>query len=80
MNGDSGVKKAANKVKQVAASAGAATAAAANGNKKRRKDLKPIITGEAQTGTSQGSASSSKRCVPSFNEETYTRLVVCGPH
>ncbi|TGZ82156.1 kinase domain-containing protein [Ascodesmis nigricans] len=60
MNGDSGVKKAASKVKQVASSAGAATAAAANGNKKRRKDLKPIITGDGQHGASQGSASSAK--------------------
>ncbi|KAG0638802.1 kinase-like domain-containing protein [Tuber brumale] len=54
MNGDVGVKKAAmNKVKQVA-NVATGSGAIANGNKKRRKgqDLKPIITGEQQNGSS----------------------------
>ncbi|KAL7269012.1 serine/threonine protein kinase, CMGC [Rhizina undulata] len=58
MNGDIGVKKAAiNKVKQVANAA--AGAASTNGNKKRRKgqDLKPIITGERQNGSSPTTSS-----------------------
>jgi hypothetical protein len=59
MNGDAGVKKAAalnNKVKQVANAATNAANASANGIKKRRKDLKPIITGEGQSGSNPGSA------------------------
>jgi len=66
MNGDVGVKKAAalNQVKQVAKAATSAANASANGIKKRRKDLKPIITGEGQqSGSGQGSAGSTKRCV-----------------
>lgn len=58
MNGDVvGVKKAAmNKVKQVASAATAAANPLTNGNKKRRKgqDLKPIITGEKENGSSGG--------------------------
>lgn len=74
MNGDVGTKNAAvNKVKQVAsaatsaatsaasATATAAAAAANGGNKKRRKDLKPIITGEGSP--TQGAQGSSKRYV-----------------
>ncbi|KAH0605992.1 uncharacterized protein H6S33_004449 [Morchella sextelata] len=61
MNGDVGVKKAAmNKVKQVATAAATAatTNPITNGNKKRRKgqDLKPIMTGEKETGSTNGSA------------------------
>lgn len=61
MNGDVGVKKAAmNKVKQVATAAAtaAATNPITNGNKKRRKgqDLKPIMTGEKENGSTNGSA------------------------
>lgn len=64
MNGDVGVKSKAamNKVKQVAtAAATSVTNPITNGNKKRRKgqDLKPIITGEKENGSSSGSASGS---------------------
>ena len=75
MNGDKSAKTAAvNKVKQVAgaaqsaatsaasATAQAAAVAANGGNKKRRKDLKPIITGESSPApTGPGGV---KRCVP----------------
>ncbi|CCX08292.1 Similar to Serine/threonine-protein kinase SKY1; acc. no. Q03656 [Pyronema omphalodes CBS 100304] len=78
MNGDAGVKKAAalnNKVKQVANAATNAANASANGIKKRRKDLKPIITGEGQSGSNPGSAKSSpspppKTAVPHFTVDT----------
>jgi serine/threonine-protein kinase SRPK3 len=64
MNGEVGVKKAAlNKVKQVANAATNAAVANGNGNnKKRRKDLKPIIIGEKQQGgPTQSSVGSAMR-------------------
>ena len=66
MNGD-GAKKTTvlNKPKQVAGTPTSPVSATANGvGKKRRKDLKPIITGDGQqSGSAQGSAT---RCVRSL--------------
>jgi hypothetical protein len=63
MNGDSGKGTASNKGKPLLSVAAASVAAAANtnGNKKRKKDLKPIITGEGQQGETSAQAAGSAR-------------------
>jgi hypothetical protein len=71
MNGDVVKKATLNKVKQAVNNAASISASispastATNGNKKRRKDLKPIITAESPQGRGGGEATATNgRCVP----------------